>query len=218
MEKKNSIMQFLTQGKNHFALRVVLVILGVIAQGIGVWWLTNVRFGTDPCTVMNLGISAKLGWTYGNTLLAFNCILIIVVLIWGRKRIGIGTVANMVIVGYAADLTGWIMTKILPVDFFSSMKVRIGILIPALIWFIFAAALYMAVDLGQSPYDAIPVMISEKLPKVPFMVVRICWDGSMALVGFLLGSTVGVVTVAVALFLGPVISFLKSMLQKKLGL
>ena len=45
------------------------------------------------------------------------------------------------------------------------MQVRIGVLIPAIIVFILSAALYMDVDMGTAPYDAIPIIISDHLPK-----------------------------------------------------
>lgn len=218
----NKVIKFFTdmpKEKNRFSLRVIMVLVAVFCQGIGVYWLTQVNFGTDPCTTMNqglLGIFRQFipGMTYGNTILIYNIVLFIFVILMDIKQIGIGTLANMIIVGYAADFTGWLMGKILPDNFFESMSTRILVLIPALIWFIIAAATYMAVDLGQSPYDAVPAIISAKVNKVPFTVIRIIWDGSMVLVGFLLGSTIGAVTVLIALFLGPAITFVKTMLKR----
>jgi len=216
----NKFIKFFTdmpKEKNRFGLRVLLVFIGVICQGFGVYWLNKVKFGTDPCTVMNMALSEKIGLSYGTTLLIFNIILFIFVIIFGIKEIGIGTLANMVVVGYTVDFCNWIFKNRLTDEFFAPMKTRVLILIPAIIWFILAAALYMAVDLGQSPYDATPAIIASKMPKVPFTVVRICWDGFMTLVGLLLGGRVGVVTVAVVLFLGPAITFIKNMLRKAFG-
>lgn len=205
--------------KNRFGLRVVMVLIAVFCQGIGVYWLTQVNFGTDPCTTMNQGLLGLIRqvyppMTYGSTILIYNIILFTIVILLDIKQIGIGTLANMIIVGYAADFSGWVMGKILPENFFDSFPTRVIILIPALIWFIIAAATYMAVDLGQSPYDAVPAIISSKVKKIPFTVIRILWDGSMVLAGFLLGSTIGAVTVLIALFLGPAITFVKTLLKK----
>lgn len=216
----NKFLKFFTdmpKEKNRFGLRVLLVFIGVICQGFGVYWLNKVKFGTDPCTVLNMAISEKIGLSYGNTLLIFNIILFIFVIIFDIKEIGIGTLANMVVIGYTVDFCNWIFKDVFTDEFFAPMKTRVIILIPALIWFILAAALYMAVDLGQSPYDATPAIIARKIKKVPFTVVRIAWDVFMTVVGFLMGGTVGVVTVAVALFLGPAITWIKNMLRKAFG-
>ena len=209
--------------KNRFGLRVVLVIIGVICQGIGVYWLTNIAFGTDPYTVFNLGLSKILGLSYGTTIFIFNCILFLIVIIFGIKQIGVGTLANMVLVGYSCDFCGWVMGHVLPDGFFDNLKTRIILLVPALVWFIFAASLYMAVDLGQSPYDATPAIIASKFPKVPFMVIRMGWDITWTVIGFFLvksvgmSEQVGIVTVAIAFFLGPVITLLKKLLAKLFG-
>lgn len=203
--------------KNRFGLRVIMVIVAVICQGMGVYWLNNIKFGTDPCAVLNYGISGKTGISFGTTLLIYNCILFVFVIFLKIKEIGIGTLANMILVGYSADFCQWFFGNILPSDFFESFKTRAIILVPALIWFIISAATYMAVDLGQSPYDAMPKIISERLPKVPFTVVRIGWDFSMAFVGFLLGGTVGIVTVLMCLALGPAITAVTLFLRKNLG-
>ncbi|MCR5279271.1 MAG: hypothetical protein K6E19_07490 [Lachnospiraceae bacterium] len=203
--------------KNRFGLRAVLVIIAVCCQGFGVFWLNQVDFGTDPCSVLNYGISSKVGLPFGTTLLIFNILLFMAVLAFGREQIGLGTLANAILVGYSADFTQWVFSHFLPEGFFEPFKTRVSIMIPALIWFVIAASTYMAVDLGQSPYDSIPAIVSRKLPKIPFMVIRIAWDGLMTLGGFLLGGTVGIVTVAMVFMLGPVITAIKKFLQKNLG-
>lgn len=218
MEAIKKFFLQMKEGRNKFGLRIFLCVFGVINMGFSISWLDPIKFGTDPCTVMNLGISDKIGLPFGTTLLIYNCILFIAVLLWGRHQIGIGTLANMVLVGYSKDFFNWIWAKFIPETFYDPFKTRAIILIPALIWFIVAAALYMAVDLGTSPYDAVPNIIAKKLPKISFTIVRIAWDVVMTLVGFMLGSTIGVVTVAVALFLGPAIVWVKNLLVKLFGL
>ena len=93
------------------------------------------------------------------------------------------------------------------------MPVRICILLPALIVFIFGADMYMTAALGTSPYDAISFILAKKVPHVPFKYVRIAWDTSFLLLGWIAGGNVGPVTFAIAFFLGPVISWE----QKKLA-
>ena len=47
-----------------------------------------------------------------------------------------------------------------------------------------------------------------------FQVVRMSWDIAYMTVGFLLGGPVGIVTVGVAFFLGPVIGVMKQKIEK----
>ena len=90
--------------------------------------------------------------------------------------LGVGTIANMVLCGYSVDFFGWVIDRLLPVSFFQSWPVRIGICIPALLLFILAAAVYLSLDVGVSPYDAIPMIIAQRQSRLSFRAVRTLWD------------------------------------------
>lgn len=189
--------------------RLVLVVIAVIVMGLCLSFLEPCGFGTDPCTCMNLGISRKIGMTLGNWQALLNCILFLVVIVFDRGQLGWGTVANMFLVGYSFDFFTWLNAKWMPEGVFDFMPARILIVIPALFVFVLAASAYMASDLGTSPYDAVPFIIASKCKKIPFRIVRMVWDISVCIIGFLFGSTVGVVTLIMAFVLGPVIAWMK---------
>lgn len=71
----------------------------------------------------------------------------------------------------------------------------------------------MCAGLGSSPYDALPFIIANHVKKVPFKIVRMIWDISFMAAGFLLGGDVGIVTVLVAFFLGPVITWVQKKME-----
>ena len=89
-------------------------------------------------------------------------------------------------------------------------------MVPVLILFVAAAAAYMTANLGMAPYDCIPFLIVNRWRKLPFFAVRVTWDALAILTGFLLGSTVGVVTVLIALAIGPVVAWLGKFFAKYL--
>lgn len=195
--------------------RLVLVIVSVILMGFCLSFLNLANFGTDPCTCMNLGVSKKLGISLGNWQAGLNCILFIFVIAFDRGQLGWGTLANMFLVGYSFDFFTWLNSFWIPTGAFDSMVVRIVTAVPALIFFVLVASVYMASDLGTSPYDAVPFIIASRLKKVPFRIVRMCWDIAVCIIGYLFGSTVGVVTVVMAFMLGPVISWMKANVIEK---
>lgn len=194
--------------KTNFKRRLFAVVSAVIAMGFALSWLVLVDLGTDPCTSLNLAISKKLGMSLGNWQALFNSILFIFVILWGRENIGFGTLANMFLVGYSLDFFSFLWSRVLPEGLFDSMAVRIAVLFPALFLFVVAAAVYMDVELGTAPYDAICFLISKKIPKVSFRIVRICYDMLVIILALLLGGKVGIVTVLMALTLGPVITYI----------
>ena len=193
--------------KTHFTKRLIAVILAVIVMGFALSWLVLVDLGTDPCTSMNLAISHKLGMSIGNWQALFNSFLFIFVILWCRENIGFGTLANMFLVGYSLDFFSWLWGRVLPEGAFSSMAVRIGVLFPALLLFVLSAAVYMDVELGTAPYDAIPFLVSKKLPNVPFRVIRMAFDFTVIVLSLIFGGKVGIVTILMALTLGPVIAW-----------
>ena len=128
------------------------------------------------------------------------------------SRIGFGTIGNMCFLGYISDFFQWIWSLILPAGFFSLTTSRYVLLIPSLAVFLVGAAAYMCAGLGSSPYDALPFILSKHVKRFSFKVVRMIWDIAFMIGGFLLGGDVGIVTVLVAFFLGPVIT----LVQKKM--
>lgn len=200
-------------GKPRMERRVVMLLLSVFMMGVGVGILDQLGFGTDPCSVLNLGMSKLLGWSFGNYQLAFNLLLLAIILLMKEaRRIGLGTIANMVAVGYVADLTTWILDMVHPL-YNEILLVKILVFVPTMLMFMVAVAFYMVVDLGVSPYDAMPQIISGRVKKLSFTVIRIIWDVSATVIGFLVGGTVGVVTIIMGFFLGPVISAIAKKFQ-----
>ena len=192
------------------------LVLSVVTMGFCLSFLNQTSFGTDPCTMFNLGMSKMLGFSLGNWQALFNCVLFIFVFLFAKDQIGWGTLANMFLVGYSFDFFSWINSMILPANFFQPMLNRILITIPALGIFVIAVAVYIAIQQGTSPYDAMPYIIDKKLTKVPFKLVRMGWDIGVTILGVLLGEKIGLITIVMAFSLGPAITFAEKNIVAKL--
>ena len=177
--------------------------------GVCVAVFKTVGFGTDPCSTFTLGVSARTGISFGTCQLAFNLLMFLPVIRLDLSRIGVGTVANMVGVGYMADFTMWLMSPHIPPEGLS-MTVRIVLFAVSMAAFLIAAAFYMVVDLGVAPYDAIPQLIAARTNRLSARAIRMLWDISILSLGFLLGSTVGLTTLITGFCLGPAIAFVSS--------
>lgn len=191
----------------HMGRRIPVLIVSVILMGMCVAFFEKTRVGTDPCTVLNLSISQNvLHWqNLGTWQLLFNLLLLAVILLMKEGRcIGLGSLANMVLVGYSRDFFKPIVERLLPGEV-ESLLVRGAVFIPAMALFLVAVAFYMVVELGTAPYDAVPQIISRRA-KLPFTWVRIGYDSLITVIGFLLGGQVGIFTVLSCFFLGPVIA------------
>ncbi len=194
--------------------KVFITFIAVIFMGITLSVLNLINYGMDSFTYMNVSISGRIGWSLGNWQILINVIMFIPVIIWGRKQIGIGTVFNMVLVGYTVDFCMWIWGKTGFANLLSDQFVKIVFMLVALVIFILAAATYMSTDLGTAPFDALPIIISENLPKVSFKIIRFLWDLSAIIIGFTVSGKVGIVTILMMIFLGPTVGFVRGRMFK----
>ncbi len=200
--------------------RVILMLLGVTFMGVSVKLLNITEAGPDPYSALNYGVSSKLPISFGTYQLLSNLVLFIFVLVQNPKLFGLGTIGNMIIVGYAADATGWLIDKTGLLPEVLPPVVRIVILLFGLLLFLVAAAVYMNCGLGTSPYDAFSYLVHEKLEKwtkkkLPFRFVRIGYDAVFTLLAFLVGGGAGIVTIAMVILLGPAIDLVAKLMNKK---
>lgn len=192
--------------------RIPALLIAVSLMGLGVALFDLIGFGTDSCTVMNLGLSRTLGIPFGTLQLIINLLMMVIVVKYDTSRIGLGTVANMVCIGYIAEFFMYVFDQI-PALAALTLTARIILFVPTLILFMFAASTYMCVDMGVSPYDAMP-QIFAKRTGWSFRVVRMGWDFFMMFGGWLLGSTVGPVTIGTTLFLGPLVAWMSGYVRR----
>ena len=196
-----------------FRNRMIMMVCGVLAQGMGLSLLRSVNLGTDPCSCLTQGVTNFVPLSFGTFQLLCHLVTFLFVIRFDTGMIGFGTVGNMCFLGYISDFFKWVWTLVLPVGFFDAAMNRYLLLIPSLAVFLLGAAAYMCAGLGSSPYDALPFIISGHVKKFSFKVVRMIWDISFMAAGFLLGGDVGIVTVLVAFFLGPIITWVQKKLE-----
>lgn len=190
------------------------MVAGVCLIGLAVSLMRIANLGADAFTTLNLGFSAYVGISFGLCQAATNTILLIFVFFSDKKYIGIGTVVNMLGVGFISDL----FSELLNTMFVDSISVFLRILIMgcALILASMGAGLYMSSDLGIAPYDALALIIEKRANRnIPFKTWRAITDVLCVASGFLLGSIVGVGTIAMAFLTGPLIAFFKRFFSSK---
>lgn len=59
--------------KPHMVRRTFVLFFSVFMMGVGVAIMDQLGFGTDPCSVLNLGVSRMIGWSFGNYQLCSMC-------------------------------------------------------------------------------------------------------------------------------------------------
>ena len=187
--------------------KFAFMLSGVIGMGVFLSFLLKVGYGTDTSSFMNSSLANRLELSLGPILICTNALFLIPQLIWGRKLIGIGTIANMSLIGYTSDLCTMLEERYLPEEIFTAQPYRTITFAIALAFFLFSVALYMQADLGQAPFDSIATMVSH-YAHLPFFAVRMAWDFLMIALGLLFGGKLTIGTIALALTIGPAVSYI----------
>lgn len=207
---------------NHnYLLRIIFMLIGNLMIGIDVAAYRLSTLGVDAYTGMNLGISGFLGMTFGNWQLLINIVILIVVFFTARHFIGIGTIVNMVGVGYIADFLCWLALDVVKLNI--SLPLRILFLLLATLFASLGVALYMHADMGLSPYDSVaPIIVKFSHEKIAFQTARVSSDIISLVIGvaFCLAAhnsiwtIIGIGTICNALLNGPLIQFFRNQIEK----
>ncbi len=221
MKEKFSFRQFVVK---NFWKKFWLMTVSIILMGFFISFLIQVGWGTDPASFMNLNIAHAIGWTFGNWQLTMYMLMFIIEIVFAPKSIGFGTIFNMVLIGYSSDFFCWLWKGNGLAAFISEgpFAVKLAVFVPSIICFVIVAAIYMNAKMGLSPYDGCAKLFAGLLPKVPFFIMRIVFDVSCVVIGFVAsrlapdGIQQGSVLCAavIGLLLGPAISLIEKPVAK----
>ncbi len=195
--------------------RIFMALGGMAAAGIAVGFFKRAFFGVDPFQCFCNGINQVIPIGFGTLYMLINAVLLVIDFFLDRHYIGISTFINLFLLGYAAEFSEQLLAQ-----WFGDPGIwgRILFLVIGIVVSCIAAAFYYTADLGVSTYDAIPLHIADRKPKLfgkvlPFRVIRIISDLICVGIGFALGFAPGIGTVITALFMGPLIAFFKKTLS-----
>lgn len=215
--------------------RIFMTIFGVCICGLSVGLFSFSSLGMDPFQVFAHGTWHLTGLGYGTYYTLLNIVLLVLILIVDRHKIGLGTVINLFGVGYMAEFSEWVIRQFVHTD---ALWVKFIFLLAGIFIMCLASAIYFTSDLGVSTYDAVALILSART-RFKFKYIRITTDLVCVLVGWVildlttlssfpkggtiieiikwsLGGTVGIGTIITAFFMGPLISFFNETVAKPL--
>lgn len=174
--------------------RAVQLLAGLWLFGASIALLVQADLGLDPWDVLHQGISGQTGVAIGLVVIVAS---VVVLALWVplRQRPGMGTLANVVLVGLSLDAT----LAVLPAA--TGLPWRVAFLLAGILGNGAATGLYIGAGLGPGPRDGLMTGLAAQ--GLSLRVARTAVEVTVLGVGWLLGGTVGVGTVAYALAIGP---------------
>lgn len=177
--------------------RVIQLLVGLFLYGAGCALTVEAGLGVDPWTVFAQGLSVRTGVGIG---WITNIVGFFVLLLWIplRQKPGVGTVANILLVGTSMQL---VLAMVPPV---TGLFTQVVLLLGGIVVVAVASGLYIGAHFGPGPRDGLMTGMHARLGW-PIWLCRALVELSVLTIGWLLGGTVGIGTVLFAVLIGPLV-------------
>jgi uncharacterized membrane protein YczE len=177
--------------------RLTQLFFGLALYGISIGIMVRANLGLDPWDVFHQGLSNRTGISLG---MMVNLVGVAVLLLWIpiRQRPGIGTVANVFMIGTFADISLWLIPPV------HSLTLQAAMMVAAVFLNGIATGAYIGAGLGPGPRDGLMTGLVNRTGG-SVRVIRTSIEITVLAAGWLLGGTVGVGTVLYALAIGPIV-------------
>ncbi len=182
--------------RERAAGRFLQLTAGLLLYGMSESLMLAPAVGVDPWDVFHTGLARITGIPVGTVLILVGGV---VLLLWAplRQRPGLGTVANMIVIGVVVD----VMLGAMPAP--HALWLRWVVFTAGVLLNGVATGLYIGAGLGPGPRDGLTTGLAARGRSI--RVVRTAIELSVLAVGWLLGGNVGAGTLVYALGIGPLV-------------
>lgn len=179
--------------------RLPRLLLGLVLGGVGIAGMVRSDLGLPPWSVLDHGINIHTGIPIGTVSILVGAVVLATWLLL-RERPGLGTVCNIIVIGLVTDLTLWLIPET------DDMALRVTYLLVGVFIWGPGSGLYIGAGLGPGPRDGLMTGLAAR-DVGSVRVVRTGLEVTALAVGWLLGGSVGIGTLAFALTIGPNVQF-----------
>lgn len=177
--------------------RIVHLLVGLALYGAGCAIMVRAGIVLDPWTVFAQGVSLQTGIGIG---WVTNIVGFLVLLLWIplRQKPGVGTLANILLVGTSMQATLAVFPAI------DGFALQVLVFLLGMMLVAVASGLYIGADFGPGPRDGLMTGLRARFGW-PIWAARLVVEASVLLAGWLLGGSVGLGTILFALGIGPLV-------------
>jgi uncharacterized membrane protein YczE len=189
--------------------RWIFLFAGFACYGLAIAMMVRAELGLGPWDAFHQGVAKQTGLKIGTAAMIVGAA---VMLFWLplRQKPGIGTVLNVLCIGPMTNVA---------LDFVPHPQGAVAqwaLMLGGVVVISIGSALYLPTKLGAGPRDGLMLGLHQKFGlsiRVARTIVEVCVLG----IGWWLGGTVGLGTIAFACLIGPLVHWMLD-LEKKLGL
>lgn len=190
-------------------MRVFLVVLGSAVMGLSINLLVAAGFGLDPLSLFQAGLCNVFHISLGQASQILMFGIIVLLFFVDRKRIGVGSLLNSLLVGAFVNLFSIHISG----GAGSDLWLRIVWVTGGFLLMGIGIGLYVSAQLGEAGIDAMMIYFSDMF-QLPLGKTRVVLDVLLAAAGFLLGGSLGWATLVSMIINGFIIQITVSLMKK----
>ncbi len=176
--------------------RLAQLAVGLVLYGASLAMMVRGGHGLAPWDVLHSGLIQHVPLSLGQMVVVMSFV-VLVFWIPLREQPGVGTVANAVVVGFAADGTLAVLGE--PTALWAEVALTLG----GVLLCGFATAFYIGAQLGRGPRDGLMTGLHRRTG-LSIRLVRTGLEVGVVALGLVLGGALGLGTVVFALAIGPI--------------
>lgn len=187
---------------NNYVKRTIRLIFGLFLYALGSFLSIQANIGLAPWEAFSMGGAYLTHISYGNIVVISGFVIIAIDFAF-KEKIGFGTILNAILIGKFVDLIQF--ANIVPL--MSNFWLGILMLLLGQVVICVGSYFYIGASLGCGPRDALMVALGKRMPRIPIGAIRGLIEGTVLIIGWLLGAKVGMGTVISVFGIGLILQF-----------
>ena len=200
MEEKNyELTNDKLRNALEYSIRVIVFVCGIFVLALGAATLITANVGVATWDVLHIGLAKISGLSVGRWVQIVGITMALMTCVFERKRPVIGSVLNIVLVGFFLNFILGI--NIIP--HFENIGARILLLIIGIILMGIGSGMYVASKVGAGPRDGMTLFLARRF-SISVRLARTILEISALTIGWLIGGPVSIGTFISVPLIGPV--------------
>ena len=175
---------------SSYVKRITRLIFGLFLYALGSFLTIQANIGLAPWEAFSMGFVKLTDISFGNIVVISGLVIVVIDIIL-KEKIGIGTILNAILIGKFVDLIQYF--KLIPQ--MTNFWFGLLMLLAGQVVICLGSYFYIGASLGCGPRDSLMVALGKRVPKWPIGVIRGLLEGAVLIIGWLLGAKVGIGTV-----------------------
>jgi uncharacterized membrane protein YczE len=184
--------------------RLFRLFLGLTLFGVGAAMMVRSELGLSPWNAFHQGVSQLIGISMGNVVILTG---VVVLLLWIplRQRLGLGTLANTLWIGVTIDFVLNVTPEI------ENLAAQSALMLGGVVAIAIGSGFYIGAGLGPGPRDGIMTGLARR--GLSIRSARTIIEATALTIGVLLGGQAGVGTIVFLFGIGPLVQIFLRLLS-----